>query len=78
MVQNPAEAGAVEAGGTSTDFDDADDLLVRLYELCSPEQKQRGRTAREVLGKLLAHERAEVMDRLSPELREEMRRLIGR
>lgn len=78
MAQNVTDAGETDAGDTTTDFDDQDDLLRRLFELCSPEQKARGGSPREVLARLSAAERVQLLDRLSPALREEVRRLLGR
>jgi hypothetical protein len=76
MAENAT--GAALGAGATTVFDDADDLLARLFDLCSPEQKGRGRSPREVLAKLPAAERAQLLDRLPPGLRDDVRRLIGR
>lgn len=74
-------AGALRgtpAGSPTTDFDEADDLLRRLFDLCTPEQQRRGSTPREALARLSPAERAQLLQRLSPAVREEMRLRIGR
>jgi hypothetical protein len=78
MNEQTTDAGAPMTGSSTPNFDDEDDLLERLVELCSPEQQRRGTSPREVLAKLAPAERAELLDRLAPALREELRRLIGR
>lgn len=68
MAENPADAGAALAGETTSDFDDTDELLGRLFALCSPEQKLRGKTPREVLARLQAGERRQLLAKLSSSL----------
>lgn len=82
MDQRTAEAGDPRdtrgAGDPTTEFDDADDLLRRLFDLCSPEQQRRGRTPREALARLSPDERARLLQQLGPAAREEVRKQIGR
>ncbi|MEZ4302799.1 MAG: hypothetical protein R3B70_48195 [Polyangiaceae bacterium] len=47
-----------------SDFDRDDELLARVFELCSPEQKMRGATPREVLMRLAPEERTELLERV--------------
>ncbi len=78
MTERPTESGAPPAGGPTTDFDDEDELLVRLFEHCSPEQKLRGSTPREVLATLTPAERGQLLGKLVPSVRDVVRRWIGR
>lgn len=78
MTETPTESGAPPGGGPTTDFDDEDELLVRLFEHCSPEQKRRGDTPRQVLATLTPAERGELLGKLAPSARDDVRRCIGR
>ena len=79
MAQRTALAGDPgDAGDTTTEFDDADDLLRRLFDLCSPEQQRRGRTPREALARLSPAERAQLLQQLAPTFRRRVRKQIGR
>lgn len=78
MTERPTECGAPPAAGPTTDFDEEDELLVRLFELCSPEQRRRGDTPRDVLATLTAAERGELLGKLAPAARDDVRRWIGR
>ena len=60
MVQSSNDTGAA-----TTDFDDEDELLRLLFELCSPDQKLRGSSPREVLARLSPAERARLLDGLA-------------
>lgn len=78
MTQASSKREAPVAEEDPTDFDDQDELLAALYDLCTPEQKLRANTPRETLAKLAPSERASLLKKLAPGLRDQLRQLIGK